>query len=337
MRVLVTGSAGFVGFHVSRALLRDGAEVVGVDAMTTYYDPVLKRRRHDMLSEMRGFERCEFDLADGERLRELFDGPPFDAVIHLAAQAGVRYSLENPRAYIDANVIGSYNLLECLREKPVRHAIFASTSSVYGANRKMPFAETDRSDHPLTLYAATKKAVEDIAHCYAHLWGQPITIVRFFSVYGPWGRPDMALYKFTKAIFEGSPLDLYNGGDMRRDFTFVDDLVEAIVRLMPCVPDHKAGEASSTSLGTSPAAPFRVVNIGNSQPVGLLTFLRAIETNVGREAICIDQPMQKGDVPETFADTSLLQELTGYRPSTNVEAGVRAFVDWYREYHFGVR
>ncbi|KAB1070771.1 NAD-dependent epimerase/dehydratase family protein [Methylobacterium planeticum] len=337
MRVLVTGSAGFVGFHVARRLLRDGAEVVGVDAMTTYYDPALKRRRHDMLSEMEGFERCEFDLADADRLRDLFGGQPFDVVIHLAAQAGVRYSLENPRAYIDANIIASYNLLECLREKPARHAIFASTSSVYGANRKMPFSETDRSDHALTLYAATKKAVEDIAHCFAHLWGQPITVVRFFSVYGPWGRPDMALYKFTKAIFENSPLDLYNGGDMRRDFTYIDDLVESIMRLVSCVPDHDAVGSSRASLGTSPAAPYRVVNIGNSQPVGLMTFLRAIEESVGRKATCIDLPMQKGDVPETFADTSLLLDLTGYRPSTNVEEGVRAFVDWYREYHFGDR
>lgn len=333
MRALVTGSAGFVGFHVARELLREGHDVVGIDAMTTYYDPALKRRRHGMLSELHGFEAREFDLVDGERLRAVFDEAPFDVVVHLAAQAGVRYSLENPRAYIDANIVGSYNLLECMRAAPASHAIFASTSSVYGANRKLPFAETDRADHALTLYAATKKAVEDTAHCYAHLWKMPITVVRFFSVYGPWGRPDMALYKFTKAISEGSPIELYNGGDMRRDFTFIDDLVEAIMRLIACVPDHEAGATSPASLGTSPAAPYRVVNIGNSRPVPLMTFLRAIETNLDRTAIRIDLPMQKGDVPETFADTALLKNLTGYQPSTDVEDGVRLFVDWYRDYH----
>lgn len=335
MRCLVTGSAGFIGFHLARTLLRQGNEVVGIDGMTPYYDPNLKRRRHAILSESPDFRPFEFLLEDAERLDALVSSLDIDVVYHLAAQAGVRYSLQNPRAYIDANLIGTFNLLEALRPSPVRHLFLASTSSIYGANEDMPFREGDRADHPLTLYAATKKATEEIAHSYAHLWAMPTTVVRFFSVYGPWGRPDMALFKFTRGILNDEPIELYNSGVMRRDFTFVDDLVEAILRLTPCIPNHRADAGTAPAVGTSPVAPFRIVNIGNGSPVDLLEFVAAIERALGRPAMRRNLPMQVGDVPETFADASLLHELTGFRPSTKIEDGVEAFVRWYRE-HYGV-
>ena len=334
MRFLVTGSAGFIGFHVSRQLLAAGHDVVGVDGLTPYYDVKLKQRRHGILLQSPNFSARELMLEDAPALTRVYTEHRPEVVVHLAAQAGVRYSLENPRAYIDANVIGTFNLLELMRSASPQHFLVASTSSVYGANTKMPFAESDRTDHPLTLYAATKKATEAMAHCYAHLWNLPTTVVRFFSAYGPWGRPDMALFKFTKAILEGSPIDVYNHGEMDRDFTYVEDIARSIVLLVDAVPTKPvASDMSDDDLGLSPAAPYRVVNIGNGQPVRLLTFIEAIEKCVGKRAQRNYLPMQPGDVPSTSADTKLLDRLTGFRPSTPVNRGVAEFVAWYRDYY----
>jgi UDP-glucuronate 4-epimerase len=334
VRFLVTGTAGFIGFHVAKELVRAGHEVAGVDGMTPYYDVALKRRRHGILLQSPGFFAHELMLEDMPALTRVYAEFRPDVVIHLAAQAGVRYSVENPRAYIEANVVGTFNLLELAREHPPRHLLLASTSSVYGANTKMPFEESDRTDHPLTLYAATKKATEGMAHCYAHLWNIPTTVFRFFSVYGPWGRPDMALFKFTKAILEGAPIDVYNYGEMDRDFTYVDDIARGITLLVDAVPASPVGaDESDETPGLSPVAPYRVVNIGNGQPIGLLTFIEAIETSIGKSSVRNYLPMQPGDVPATFADTSLLERLTGFRPATPVAKGVAEFVAWYREYY----
>jgi UDP-glucuronate 4-epimerase len=336
MRLLVTGSAGFIGFHVAKRLLDDGHEIVGIDGMTPYYDVELKRRRHGLLH---GRNRCrlhEFMLEDFEALGRVFEGGPFDAVIHLAAQAGVRYSLENPRSYINANVVGTFNVLELCRAHKPGHVLLASTSSVYGANARMPFSENDRTDHPLALYAATKKAAEVMAHSYAHLWGIPVTAFRFFTVYGPWGRPDMALFKFTSAIVQGKPIDVYNHGNLERDFTFIDDLVEAIVRLLPIVPHAPVAPEGTDGDSLSPVAPFRVVNIGGGSPVKLLAFIDEIERALGKPSIRNYMDMQPGDVARTFADASLLYRLTKFKPSTPVSVGVPAFVAWYRDY-YGVR
>ncbi|MBX3539694.1 MAG: NAD-dependent epimerase [Chelatococcus sp.] len=333
MRVLVTGTAGFIGFHVARMLIEAGHDVVGVDGMTAYYDVALKQRRHAMLLQSPHFTAHEFMLEDEERLTSAYDAAKPEIVIHLAAQAGVRYSLENPRAYVDTNVVGTFNLMECVRRAPPLHFLLASTSSVYGGNTKMPFVESDPTDHPLTLYAASKKATEVMTHSYAHLWGVPTTVFRFFTVYGPWGRPDMALFKFTKGIIEGTPIDIYNNGDMARDFTYIDDLARAIVLLADTVPpDPRALDEAPAHLGLSPVAPYRVVNIGNGEPVRLIAFIEAIEQAVGRAAIRNYMPMQPGDVPATFADASLLERLTGFRPATPVADGVRRFVAWYRDY-----
>jgi UDP-glucuronate 4-epimerase len=333
MRILVTGSAGFIGFHVARRLLDDGHEVVGIDGMTPYYDVTLKQARH---AQLRGRNSCrlhEIMLDDVDALAPIFAAGPFDAVIHLAAQAGVRYSLDNPRAYISANLIATFNVLEMCREHRPGHFLLASTSSVYGANAKIPFVETDRTDHPLTLYAATKKSAEVMAHAYAHLWSIPTTAFRFFTVYGPWGRPDMAMFKFTAGIIEGKPIDVYNRGQMERDFTYVDDLVEAVVRLIPAVPGTPMVSADTDDTSLSPAAPFRVVNIGAGRPVNLVAFIEEIERAVGKPAIRNDMNMQPGEVPSTFADASLLQRLTNYKPATPVSVGVPAFVAWYRDYY----
>jgi UDP-glucuronate 4-epimerase len=335
MRFLVTGTAGFIGFHLAKLLLDAGHEVVGVDGMTSYYDVSLKRRRHGILLQQPTFKAHEVMLEDEPALRKAYEDCRPDIVIHLAAQAGVRYSLENPRAYIDANLLGTFNLMELVREHPPEHFLIASTSSVYGANTKMPFIESDRADYPLTLYAATKKATEGMAHSYAHLWRIPTTAFRFFTVYGPWGRPDMALFKFTKGIIAGEPIDIYNNGEMSRDFTYIDDLAKAIVLLADAVPEDPREREDDPDLGSSPAAPFRVVNIGNGQPVKLLAFVEAIETALGKKAVRNYLPMQAGDVPSTFADTDLLERLTGFRPTTPVEVGVARFVAWYRDY-FGV-
>jgi UDP-glucuronate 4-epimerase len=334
VRFLVTGTAGFIGFHVAKDLIRAGHEVVGVDGMTPYYDVTLKQRRHGMLLQSPTFSARELMLEDMPALTRVYQEFQPDVVIHLAAQAGVRYSLENPRAYIDANVVGTFNLMELVREHRPKHFLLASTSSVYGANTKMPFEESDRTDHPLTLYAATKKATEVMAHCYAHLWNIPTTVFRFFSVYGPWGRPDMALFKFTKAILEGAPIDVYNYGEMDRDFTYVDDIAKGIILLVDAVPTAPLSpDSTDDNLGLSPAAPYRVVNIGNGNPVRLLAFIEAIEQSIGKRSVRNYLPMQPGDVPATFADAALLERLTGFRPATPVVKGVAEFVAWYREYY----
>jgi UDP-glucuronate 4-epimerase len=332
--VLVTGSAGFIGFHLSRELIAAGFRVVGVDAMTSYYDVELKRRRHALLRESNQFSAEEFDILDFERLRTFaLDARP-QVIVHLAAQAGVRYSLEQPRAYIDTNITGTFNVMECARELAVEHLLMASTSSVYGANEAMPFTETEKADTPLTIYAATKKANEAMGHSYAHLWNLPTTLFRFFTVYGPWGRPDMALFKFTKGLDEGTPIDVYNHGDMWRDFTYVEDLAHGIRLLIDTVPQRPASRddiAEGDSL--SPVAPFRLVNIGNSDKVRLTDFIDAIEAEIGRKALRNFLPMQMGDVPATWADGSLLQRLTGYAPRTGFHEGVAKFVAWYRDYY----
>ena len=335
MRFLITGTAGFIGFHLARRLLDEGHFVVGYDGMTDYYDPALKRARHHLLARSNGFRAVEARLEDMAALTAATEMAEPDVIVHLAAQAGVRYSIEHPRTYVDSNLVGSYNLLEAARAAKPKHLLMASTSSVYGGNAKMPFAETDRADFPITLYAATKKAMEAMAHSYAHLWGLPTTSFRFFTVYGPWGRPDMALFKFVDAILSGRPIEIYGMGEMRRDFTYVDDIVEAVVRLAGVPP--VAGEpvvAPGVEDSLSPVAPWRAVNIGGGQPVGLLAFVEAIEAAVGRPAEKRMLPMQPGDVRETFADPRLLEALTGYRPQTPLSVGVPAFVAWYRA-HYG--
>ncbi|MBC8008390.1 MAG: NAD-dependent epimerase [Prolixibacteraceae bacterium] len=329
MRFLITGTAGFVGFHLAKRLLADGHEVQGIDALTPYYDVELKKKRHAVLAGSNRFTAHISNIEDHKKTDAIYTGAKPDVIVHLAAQAGVRYSLENPEAYVRSNVDGTFNILEIMRRSPPKHFIFASTSSVYGANTDMPFRETDRADHPMTLYAATKKAGELMAHSYSHLFDIPTTVVRFFTVYGPWGRPDMALFKFVDAILKDKPIDVYGEGRMSRDFTFVGDLVESIARLVPLAPERGA-QSDGDSL--SPAAAYRVVNIGGGSPVQLSAFIEAIEAKLGKKATKNLMPMQQGDVADTFANADLLEKLTGYRPSTTVEEGVGAFVDWYREY-----
>ena len=332
MRFLVTGTAGFIGFHLAKRLLEDGHAVVGFDGMTRYYDPALKEARNGILERYPEFTFLAGMLEDAGALRRAADLAEPDIIIHLAAQAGVRYSLENPGAYIQSNVVGSTNLLELAKEIKPRHLLLASTSSVYGANPDVPFRESDRTDAPLSIYAGTKKAMEAIAHSYAHLFHIPTTAFRFFTVYGPWGRPDMALFKFVHAILNDKPIEVYGEGRMSRDFTYIDDLVEAIVRLVG-LPPVETVPADGNAFDPAALAPFRIVNIGGGTPVGLMEFIEAIEATLGRKAIKTMLPMQPGDVPRTFADPSLLKSLTGYVPSTPVRAGVEAFVDWYCDYH----
>ena len=333
-RVFITGTAGFIGFHLARLLLNEGFRVSGYDGMTDYYDVALKRRRHQMLLQHEAFSAAEAMLEDDAKLWQTLDEFSPDVIVHLAAQAGVRYSLENPRAYIDSNVIGGFNVMEAARRLKVNHLLMASTSSVYGANEEMPFTETQKADAQLTIYAATKKANESMAHAYAHLWDLPTTMFRFFTVYGPWGRPDLALFKFVDAILKGRPIDIYNHGDMYRDFTYVDDLVRGIRLLIDEVPSRPTSAAEiAPSDSLSPVAPFRIVNIGNSTKVRLLDFVDAIEAELGRKAIRNYMPMQMGDVPATWADTMLLQRLTGYRPQTDFREGVARFVEWFRDYY----
>jgi UDP-glucuronate 4-epimerase len=330
MRFLITGTAGFIGFHLAKRLLADGHSVVGYDSMNDYYDRRLKEARHAILSGHDAFQAVVAPLEDIGALSGAADLAPADFIVHLAAQAGVRYSLENPRAYVDSNLIGSFNLLEVAKATKPKHLLLASTSSVYGGNDTMPFRESDRADFPITLYAATKKAIEAMAHSYAHLWDLPTTCFRFFTVYGPWGRPDMALFKFVEAIQAGRPIEIYGMGEMRRDFTFIDDLVEAITRLLdrsPAIGKPVTFEGGADTL--SPVAPWRVVNIAGGQPVPLLEFVEAIEVALGQRAKRILLPMQPGDVRETFADHRLLEALTGYRPQTPLSVGVPAFVEWY--------
>jgi UDP-glucuronate 4-epimerase len=330
MKVFVTGAAGFIGAHLSRSLIAAGHQVLGYDGMTAYYDMNLKRARLRLLEGSNGFTFVEAMLEDKEQLNSaIFDFAP-DVIVHLAAQAGVRYSLENPEAYISANVAGTFNILEAARTLKPRHLLIASTSSVYGGNEKMPFEEADRSDFPISLYAATKKAGEAMSHAYAHLFGIPTTNFRFFTVYGPWGRPDMALFRFVCAMRNGAPIEVYGEGKMRRDFTYIDDLVEGIIRLMDAVPQRgKPISCDGVRDSLSPVAPWRVVNIAGGDPVGLLAFIDAIEAATGLTAIKQLRPMQQGDVTETFADAGLLQALTGYVPQTKLDEGVRKFVEWY--------
>lgn len=333
-RVLITGSAGFIGYHLAKCLLAEGFVVHGIDAMTDYYDVNLKRRRHQMLFQSQAFSATECWLEDMDALSIVARKFKPDVIIHLAAQAGVRYSLENPRAYLDSNIIGTFNLLEIARELEVGHLLMASTSSVYGANEEMPFREIDKCDTPLTFYAATKKATESMAHSYSHLWGLPITMFRFFTVYGPWGRPDLALFKFVDAMLKGLPIDVYNHGEMYRDFTYVGDLVEGIRLLIDAVPVRTGvGDEIAEWDSLSPVAPYRIVNIGNSQKVKLLDFVDAIEEELGFKAKRNYMDMQKGDVPATWADATLLKNLTGYKPKTNVREGIAKFVAWFREYY----
>ncbi len=328
MRIFVTGAAGFIGFHLTKRLIEAGHHVDGYDGMTAYYGLELKQARLAILNKLSGFGFHLAMLEDMEALTQAIQSAAPDVIVHLAAQAGVRYSLENPRAYVESNLVGGFNVLEAARSHPVRHLLMASTSSIYGANTRMPFREDDKADLPLTLYAATKKANEAMAHSYAHLWRIPTTMFRFFTVYGPWGRPDMAPLKFVEAIESGRVIDIYNHGQMARDFTFIDDLVEAIRRLIDVPPAMGDGEPS-----TSPVAPYRVVNIGRGETVDLLDFIDTIERKLGKKAVRNYVEMQKGDAARTLADSDVLARLTGYRPATGVEEGVTALVEWYREYH----
>jgi UDP-glucuronate 4-epimerase len=331
LRIFVTGTAGFIGFHLAMRLVADGHSVVGYDGMTPYYDVRFKQKRNAMLEKQDRFRGHTAMLEDKPALARAIKEFQPEIIIHLAAQAGVRYSIKNPDAYISSNIEGTYNLLEVARENPPQHLMLASTSSVYGGNTKMPFEETDRADYPVSLYAASKKATELLSHSYANLWSIPTTCFRFFTVYGPWGRPDMALFKFVDAIEKGQPIDVYGEGKMRRDFTYVDDLVEGIVRLMPAIPE--TGKPVSFEGGMdslSSIAPWRAVNIAGGQPIGLLPFIECIEQRLGNVARKTMLPMQQGDVTETFASANLLRALTGFVPSTPLEKGVAEFIDWYR-------
>ena len=331
--ILVTGAAGFIGFHVAQRLLQAGKHVVGLDNLNDYYDPALKQARLNILQNDPRFRFERLDLADQGGMATLFGGERFPIVIHLAAQAGVRYSLQNPQAYIASNLQGFANVLEGCRHTGCRHLLFASSSSVYGANTKLPFSVHDNVDHPISLYAATKKSNELMAHSYSHLFRLPITGLRFFTVYGPWGRPDMAMYLFTKAILEGRPIKLFNRGEMSRDFTYVDDIAEAIVRLAdhPAQPDS-AWSGAHPDPGTS-SAPWRVYNIGNNNPEQLMHVVSVLEKALGREAKKELAPMEPGDVPSTYADVDDLMREVGFRPSTSIEDGIARFVQWYREFH----
>jgi UDP-glucuronate 4-epimerase len=327
-RVLVTGAAGFIGFHVCQRLLQIGHPVLGIDNLNSFYNEGLKDARVAILGQHQNFQFVRGDISDLGWVQELFR-QEFGPVVHLAAQAGVRYSLENPHLYVQSNVVGFVNLLEEAYKKQVPHFVFASSSSVYGANKKIPFSERDNVDHPVSLYAATKKSDELIAHVYAHLYGLPLTGLRFFTVYGPWGRPDMALFKFCKAIIEGKPIDVFNHGKMLRDFTYVDDVVEGVVRTMAKPPGPDASHTANDEV--SPR--YRIYNIGNNQPVELTRLIEVLEEKIGKKAVINSLPMQPGDVPTTYADIDELSRATGYRPHTPIELGVGRFVDWYRQYY----
>ncbi len=328
MKFLVTGSAGFIGYHLCRRLLGEGHQLLGLDGMTDYYDVRLKQQRHQMLRTLPGFTALEIMLEDKPAVTDAVESFGADIVVHLAAQAGVRHSLTHAPVYVSANVVGTTNLLESLRSHPPRHFLFASSSSIYGDSSDMPFRESHRTDYPVSLYAATKKAGEVITHSYAHIDGLPVTCFRFFTVYGPWGRPDMALFKFVAAIEAGEPIEIYGEGRLERDFTYIDDLVASIVRLVDVPP--AIGQPANTIDSLSPVAPWRAVNIAQGRPVGLMPFIETIEKRLGRTASKIMRPMQPGDVHATWADPSLLKALIGYIPDTTIDTGVSAFVDWYR-------
>lgn len=322
--ILLTGAAGFIGFHVARQLLAEGRSVVGLDNLNSYYDPALKRARLDILKEQSRFSFVEADLADGSALSALFAQHRFARVVHLAAQAGVRYSIENPQAYVDSNLRGFLNVLEACRHNRSEHLVYASSSSVYGANTKLPFAVSDRADHPVSFYAATKKANELMAQCYSHLYRLPVTGLRFFTIYGPWGRPDMAMFLFADAIVRGRPIKLFNHGRMRRDFTYIDDVTRVVSKLIDRIPAENPEAAN---------APAKVYNVGNHRPEQLMDVVGLIERELGRTALKQMLPMQPGDVPETFADVSELMQDVGFSPATPIEAGVRNFIAWYREHY----
>jgi UDP-glucuronate 4-epimerase len=327
-RVLLTGCAGFIGFHVGQRLLQSDYEVLGFDNLNAFYNEGLKNARLAILCGHTKFQFIQGDIADIRSVEELFHQWEFGPVVHLAAQAGVRYSLENPHLYVQSNLAGFVNLIEAARKKHVPHFVFASSSSVYGANKKIPFSEQDNVDHPVSLYAATKKSNELIAHVYAHLYDLPVTGLRFFTVYGPWGRPDMALFKFCKAIFENTPIQVYNHGNMLRDFTYIDDIVEGVVRTVENPPVCKV-----SSKEMEPIPPYRIYNIGNSQPVELKELIRLLEQKIGKKAIIEWHPMQPGDLPATYADIDELSLAVGYHPNTSIKEGVGRFVDWYRDYY----
>ena len=330
-RVLVTGSAGFIGFHLSKLLLSEGFKVHGFDGITDYYDTNLKNHRNEILCESPDFSFTKGMLEDHALLRNEFKTFKPSVVVHLAAQAGVRYSLKNPKAYIDSNIVGTFNVIEEAKNHNINHLLIASTSSVYGANENMPFKEIDKADTQMTIYAATKKANESMAHSYSHLHKLPTTLFRFFTVYGPWGRPDMALFKFTKGILSNEPIDIYNNGEMYRDFTYVEDIVQSIRLLIDKIPVEGKPVEKNDSL--SPVAPYRLLNIGNSKKIRLLDFIEAIENELGKKAVRNLMPMQMGDVSETFADTSLLKALVDYSQNTEIEKGVALFIKWYKDYY----
>ena len=333
MRVLVTGAAGFIGSHLSQRLLARGDEVLGYDNLNPYYDPRLKQARLDRLLPLDGFQFVQASLEDRPALEAAFDAFQPDRVVNLAAQAGVRYSLENPQAYLDSNVVGFLNILEACRHRGIEHLVYASSSSVYGANKKLPFAVEDSVDHPVSLYAATKKANELMAHTYSHLFGLPTTGLRFFTVYGPWGRPDMALFLFTRKILAGEAIDVFNHGHHTRDFTYIDDIVEGVIRTLDKVPDPDPRHDPMAPTPATSSAPYRVYNIGNHQPVQLLRYIEVLEDCLGRKSERNLLPLQPGDVPDTCADVSALQRDTGYSPSTPIETGISRFVEWYRDYY----
>lgn len=332
-KIIVTGAAGFIGFHLTKRLLSEGFEVLGLDNMNDYYDVSLKEDRLTRLDPIDHFKFCLLDLADRESMEKLFKKENPCIVVHLAAQAGVRYSIKNPHAYIDSNLVGFMNVLEGCRHNAVKHLVYASSSSVYGANTSLPFSVHHNVDHPVSLYAATKKANELMAHTYAALYKLPCTGLRFFTVYGPWGRPDMALFLFTEAILEGRPIDVFNNGNMKRDFTYIDDIIEGVVRVMSNIPTgHPAWSGKKPDPATS-FAPYRIYNIGNNQPVDLLDFIAVLENHLGRKAQMRFLPMQPGDVPETYADVDDLVSDVGFKPSTPIEKGLGRFVGWYKDYY----
>jgi UDP-glucuronate 4-epimerase len=333
VRLLVTGAAGFIGFHTAQALLARGHEVVGVDNLNTYYDPALKAARLAMLEGREGFRFEKIDIADRDAMGGLFARGRFQRVVHLAAQAGVRYSIQNPEVYVHSNVTGFLNVIEGCRHHAVEHLVYASTSSVYGANTQMPFTEAQNVDHPLSLYAATKKANELMAHSYSSLYGLPTTGLRFFTVYGPWGRPDMALFLFTRKILAGESIDVFHGGRHQRDFTYIDDIVKGVVAAVDHVAQADPRWDSGAPEPSSSSAPYKIYNIGNQRPVSLLRFIEVLEGCLGRQAKKNMLPMQLGDVPDTYADVAALARDVGYQPSTDLEEGVRHFVDWYRGYY----
>ena len=331
-KILITGTAGFIGFHLANSLLSEGFNIHGYDGLTDYYDVTLKNKRRSILLKYPNYSETIGKLEDDKKLDTLAEKFKPDIIIHLAAQAGVRYSLENPRSYINSNIVGTFNIMEIARKYNINHLLMASTSSVYGANTDMPFSENDKTDTQLTIYSATKKSNESMAHSYSYLWKIPTTMFRFFTVYGPWGRPDMALFKFVSAILDNKPIDIYNNGEMFRDFTYIDDLVNGI-KLLINIPPKVSAQNIVNNNEYSTIAPFRIINIGNSKKVKLLDFIEAIERIIGKKAIRNYMPMQMGDVHATWSDASLLKKLTNYNPQTNFEDGILKFVKWYREYY----